>query len=51
MASLSRQRGLSAGRQPGAERCERLSEWVGSVRYEGRDLLLREARDRLLPPG
>lgn len=51
MASLSRQRGLSAGHTPSADRCERLSEWVGGVRYEGRELLLREARDRLLPPG
>jgi hypothetical protein len=50
MASLGRERAAGV-RQPGADRCDRLSEWVGSVRYEGRDLLLREARDRLLPPG
>lgn len=50
MAALSRQRTPGAPR-PGAERCERLSEWVGGVRYEGRSLLLREAEDRLLPPG
>lgn len=35
---------------PSRERCERLREWVGDVRREGRTLLLREAEDRLLPP-
>ena len=41
--------GASGGRNPDAERCERLRRWVGDVRHEGRSLLLREAEDRLLP--
>lgn len=40
-----------ANARPDPGRCERLREWVGDVRREGRSLLLREAEDRLLPPG
>ena len=43
--------GAVRGRRPDEARCQRLSAWIGDVRYEGRALLLREAEDRLLPPG
>lgn len=50
MGALGRN-GTDGIRRPDARRCERLRQWIGDVRYEGRALLLREAEDRLLPPG
>ena len=37
--------------RPDATRCNRLREWVGDVRREGREMLLRRGEEFLLPPG
>lgn len=49
MSALSRHR-ATRGTRPASDRCARLEQWVGEVRTDGRELLLREAEDRLLPP-
>ncbi|WP_296819798.1 hypothetical protein [Brevundimonas sp.] len=36
--------------RPDATRCNRLREWVGDVRREGREMLLRRGEEFLLPP-
>lgn len=50
MAALGRH-GDVGGARPAGDRCERLRQWVGDVRHEGRSILLRQAEDWLLPPG
>jgi hypothetical protein len=50
MSALNRHRATRRSR-PDAERCTRLDGWVDMVRTDGRELLLREAEQRLLPPG
>lgn len=50
MSALSRHSVTQGGRPP-ADRCARLNRWIDTVRTDGRELLLREAEDRLLPPG
>ena len=50
MSALSRHTTTRRGRPP-AERCGRLQQWVTETRTDGRELLLREAESRLLPPG
>lgn len=38
------------GPRPDPVRCERLREWIGDVRREGREILLRQGERFLLPP-
>lgn len=49
VAALGRRAG--DGTTPDGRRCERLREWVGDVRREGRELLLETGERYLLPPG
>ncbi len=43
-------RNAGDGPRPDATRCNRLREWVGDVRREGREILLHQGERFLLPP-